>query len=121
MPAGRYIVRFSSQPAPWTLKSAMLNGRDIADVPVTLDAADLSGLVVTFTDRPATIAGSIRAFSTTGLPAGEYFVVGINSAQTVNWQGPAFWQRLSRVATRTMLADGQSLSLTLTTVDGIVR
>lgn len=45
---------------PWTLKSAMANGRDIADVPLEIRPnEDVSGLVVTFTDRPTELAGSV--------------------------------------------------------------
>jgi hypothetical protein len=44
----------------WTLKSAMLNGRDVADLPFEVRPnEDASGLVVTFTDRPTEISGSV--------------------------------------------------------------
>lgn len=44
----------------WALKSVMANGRDIADA--TLDmrsGVDVSNVVVTFTDRPAEISGTV--------------------------------------------------------------
>jgi hypothetical protein len=51
------------QPLPgsaWTLKSAMFNGRDVADLPFDVRPnEDASGLVVTFTDRPTEISGSV--------------------------------------------------------------
>ena len=58
LPPGRYQV-LANAPG-WTLKAAMLNGRDVADVPLDLEAADLGGLVVTFFDRPSQISGTVR-------------------------------------------------------------
>ena len=44
----------------WALKSAMLGGRDIADVPFDVrPGEDVSGIVVTFTDRPTELSGSV--------------------------------------------------------------
>ena len=60
VPAGQYVLR-ANPPAGWTLKGAFLNGRDLSDAPFELDTRDLTGVVLTFTDRPSTIAGSVRA------------------------------------------------------------
>jgi hypothetical protein len=47
-------------PGAWTLKSVMANGRDIADAPLDIKAGtDVSGVVVTFTDRPAELSGTV--------------------------------------------------------------
>lgn len=44
----------------WTLKSAMLSGRDVVDLPFEVRPnEDAAGLVVTFTDRPTEISGSL--------------------------------------------------------------
>lgn len=44
----------------WTLKSVMVNGRDIADAAIDMKAgADLSGVVATFTDTPAELSGTV--------------------------------------------------------------
>jgi len=44
----------------WVLKSAMLGGRDIADAAIDIKPGeDVSGIVVTFTDRPTEIAGTV--------------------------------------------------------------
>ncbi len=44
----------------WTLKSVLANGRDIADAPIEIRAGvDLSGVVVTFTDRPSELSGTV--------------------------------------------------------------
>ena len=44
----------------WTLKSAMFNGRDVSDLPFEVrPSEDAAGMVVTFTDRPTEISGSL--------------------------------------------------------------
>jgi hypothetical protein len=43
----------------WYLESAIYDGRDIADLPIDLVNKDLDGVVITFTDRPSAIAGSV--------------------------------------------------------------
>jgi hypothetical protein len=44
----------------WTVESAMYQGRDIADVPIDVSGGDIAGIVVTLTDRPAEIVGTVR-------------------------------------------------------------
>src|SRR5262249_16840738 len=57
MPPGRYTV---SGGAPgWILKSVMAGGRDIADLPIDLEA-DVTGVVVTFFDRPSQMSGAVK-------------------------------------------------------------
>ena len=44
----------------WTLKSAMFNGRDVSDLAFDLKPnEDAAGMIVTFTDRPTEISGSV--------------------------------------------------------------
>jgi hypothetical protein len=62
LPPGRYYVRITGAPAGWTMKSAMLNGRDISNVPVMLDR-DFTTLMVTFTDAPSTLSGQVQSSS----------------------------------------------------------
>ena len=57
---GKYVVRVLNPPGGWTLKSVMLGATDVADLPLELDARDLSGLVVTFVDRSTELQGSVR-------------------------------------------------------------
>jgi uncharacterized protein (DUF2141 family) len=60
--------------AGWTLKSAVLNGRDLADVPFDVKPGDdVTGLVVTFTDRGAAISG--RLIDAGGKPITRYSIV----------------------------------------------
>ncbi len=55
-------------PGAWVLKSAMLNGRDISDVPLEVSANDdVSGIVATFTDHPTELSGTVQDQAGKGL------------------------------------------------------
>lgn len=60
VPPGRYVIRVSPIPAGWFFKGAMFQGRDVADTPLELESKDVSGIVITFTDRPSSISGTVR-------------------------------------------------------------
>ena len=60
VPGGRYILRVNDQVSGWTFKSAMYQGRDISGAPIEVSSSDLQGIVLTFTDRPASLAGTVR-------------------------------------------------------------
>ena len=74
LPGGRYVLRFPSPPPGFALKSATLDGRNIANAPVSLDR-DMSGLVVTFTDRPSELYGQVRNASGIADPAATVLIV----------------------------------------------
>ena len=59
--------------ARWTLKSAILNGRDLADSAFEVKAgSDVTGLAITFTDRAAQISG--RLVDAGGRPITRYSI-----------------------------------------------
>jgi hypothetical protein len=58
--------------SPWVLKSAVVGSVDALDVPIAL-RTDVSGAVITFTDRPTELTGSL--LDADGKPALEYFIV----------------------------------------------
>lgn len=58
LPGGRYFIRATGAPQGWSFKSATHDGRDLADVPLDA-AADLAGVVITFTDRPSELTGTV--------------------------------------------------------------
>ena len=60
---GAYFLRVVSNLPGWTFESAMLDGRDISNVPVVVDRS-LSGVVVAFTARPSEVNG--RVLNATG-------------------------------------------------------
>lgn len=55
---GRYLVRVNTPPG-WFLKSAVVSGRDVSDEPLEVGETDIGGIIVTLTDRPNEITGSV--------------------------------------------------------------
>jgi hypothetical protein len=47
------------------------------------------------------------SYQVTALPEGEYFVAAIPDEEAEDWMNPALLERISRVATRLHLADGE--------------
>lgn len=60
VPRGRYFIRQGfGMPEPWVVKSAMVGGRDAFDTVVEIGGPDLA-MVLTYTDRPARVTGTVR-------------------------------------------------------------
>ncbi len=60
IPAGRRFIRVPSPPAGWSLKSVIVDGRDVADEPLDVrNGQTISRVQVVLTDRLATVAGSV--------------------------------------------------------------
>jgi protocatechuate 3,4-dioxygenase beta subunit len=82
---GRYRLHASIAAAPgappgqgWILKSVTLNGRDVSDEPFPIAAGQqIDGVVVTFTDRPTELTGTL--FDSTGKPAPGFYVVAFST------------------------------------------
>jgi len=151
---GRYFIRTSNGAPGWpTLKSVVVNGVDVTDLPFIVEATDLNGLVLTHTDTPAaTLSGTLTgvrnpsdtdlsvivfpsdrkywtdplagarrfrtaplsragAYTLSGLPSGEYFVVVAPDDATVDWQEATRLEVLSRTAQRVQVADGDKKTL----------
>jgi hypothetical protein len=70
---GRYLVT-ATDPEGWLLKSAVIGGRDAADIPIEI-APDtrIENAVVTFTNRATQVTGRLQAAG--GRPVSEYSVV----------------------------------------------
>jgi hypothetical protein len=69
----RYRVT-GTAPAGWFLQSAMLGGKDVADVPFDIGAGqDIAGLVVTFSEVQTELAGLLTDGA--GRPAPQLYVV----------------------------------------------
>jgi hypothetical protein len=61
VPSGRYVVNVAGISFPgWVFKEARYQGRDLTDVPIDMGSADIGGVVLTFTDRPASLGGLVR-------------------------------------------------------------
>jgi hypothetical protein len=55
---GRYLIRVNP-PRGWTLRSAMVGGRDMSDTAVEIRDEDLGNVVISFTDRSADVSGTV--------------------------------------------------------------
>jgi hypothetical protein len=60
-PPGRYLVTASSPGPQWMLASVRVDGIDASDQALTIGSTDLTDVVITFTDKPTTFSGSVRA------------------------------------------------------------
>lgn len=70
---GRYRLTASGAPG-WTLASSVVSGQDTLDFPLEVKPThSVSGAVLTFTDRPTEIAGTI--VDEKGQPASEYTII----------------------------------------------
>ncbi len=58
VPVGRYLLRVGA-PQNWSLRSATVGGRDITDLPIELRDGDIDNVVITFTDKPTNLSGSV--------------------------------------------------------------
>jgi protocatechuate 3,4-dioxygenase beta subunit len=99
---GSYVVRAeaaaSADGARWFLKSAIVDGRDLADYPwaAPADGTELSGLVVIVSDRMAEIAG--RLVDATGQPVTRYSIVVVTTDRAL-WLPTARRIRAAQPAT----------------------
>jgi hypothetical protein len=80
-PPGRYTLSVrGSVPSGWTLKSAVVNGRDVLTAPLEITGADLGGAVLTYTDKSTQVSGVVR-----GAATGENAVVLIYPVDVKTW------------------------------------
>jgi hypothetical protein len=71
--------------AQWTLKSALVNGRDVLDFPLAIEPnQDVAGASLVFTDRTQEVSGTIQDVS--GRPTSDFTIV-VYSADRRYW-GP---------------------------------
>ena len=60
---GRYIVRPNFVFPGWTIKSITVGGRNVIDDPLDIGSSDVSGVMITMTDRPTEVSGTVRTSS----------------------------------------------------------
>lgn len=82
VPPGKYFIRVNGAYQNWTFLSAQVNGRDASVVPVDLESNDVSGVVITFTDRPNELSGQV-----TGDGSLETSAVLIFPTESAAWVG----------------------------------
>jgi hypothetical protein len=77
---GRYrVVATVPNPAAagpaWSVRSVVLGGRDITDLPIDIAPGDAPSMTVTFTDQVSELSGTLTTAS--GQPATDYFVIAL--------------------------------------------
>ena len=88
LPAGPHLIRPNGGQRGWTLRSVVVDGRDITDAPVDLRPGQrLSNVTITFSDKVNEITGTIT--SDRGVPVTEYTALAFSTDQT-------FWRPQSR-------------------------
>jgi len=94
---GRYTLTPAGWPVlQWKAKSVIADGRDVSDAPIDLDSSDLTNVTITFTDKPASIAGVVH--TTSGAPDQNAIVVGF-PADPRGWIAPALHVFTTRAST----------------------
>ena len=63
----------AAQRGIWTLRSAVVDGRDLLDEVIDGANIRLSGVTLTYSDQPTSLSGTFQSAS--GQPAAQYFVV----------------------------------------------
>jgi Carboxypeptidase regulatory-like domain len=92
-PPGRYTLSVPSPSPQWSLKSITVGGKDAFGVPLELGANDLAGVVVTFSDQPTEISGTVGAG---GLASGAEAQVVAFPADVQSWIAGGMSVRRSR-------------------------
>ena len=61
VPPGSYVVNVAGLAFPsWVFKATRYQGRDVTDRPIEMTSADVSGVIITLTDKPSTLRGTLR-------------------------------------------------------------
>lgn len=101
---GKWRVTAASLPPNWSLRSAVLAGRDTLDAPIEVRPGQtIADLTVTLTDRPTSITGTI--FDAAGQPTSEYSMVAFSTDR-------ALWTVPRRVSSVTRLSSDGRFSIT---------
>jgi hypothetical protein len=75
---GKWRVTAASLPTGWSLRSAVLSGRDTLDVPLEVRLGQpVSNLTVAMTNRPTELTGAVS--DATGQPTSEYSMVAFST------------------------------------------
>jgi hypothetical protein len=94
---GRYTLSSSFEAGGWWLRSVIIDGRDVLDVPLEIGpASDVAGAVATFTDRHSALTGTLQ--TPAGLPASDYFVA-VFPADSTLWRPSARRIQFARPST----------------------
>jgi hypothetical protein len=88
VPTGPHLIRPQGNMRGWSLKSVVLDGRDITDTPIEIRAGQaLSNVAITFTDKVSEVNGTIT--TETGTPMPDYTVLAFPT-------DPSLWRPQAR-------------------------
>jgi hypothetical protein len=80
----------------WLARTAMVGGKDLLDVGLTITDVDVANVVVTLSDKRASIGGVLS--TPAGRPALDYFIVAYTTDRTM-WRQPSRRVAVTRPAT----------------------
>jgi len=93
---GKWRVTGASLPPTWSLRSAVLDGRDTLDAPLDVRLGQpIADLTVTMTDRPTVLTGTI--LDAAGQPTSEYSIVAFSTDRTL-WTVPRRVSSVTRLS-----------------------
>jgi hypothetical protein len=96
--AYRFVTTWKAPGAgeKWTIRLSIANGREVLDAPLRVSANEPVEWTVTFTDRPASLTGTL--VNPSGRAATEYYIL-VFSADRAHWTPGSRRIRMTRPAT----------------------
>jgi hypothetical protein len=79
---GEYVVRISSTPSGWFVKSVTVAGRDVSDTPLIVSSTSEPIVTITLTDRATELMGTVR--DARNLPVAGATVIAIPAGSAPN-------------------------------------
>jgi len=71
-PAGKYLVNAGSPTSQgWIVRSVVADGRDVTNDPLELRDADISNVVITYTDKIAQVSGTVHVAQGAAMGSGS--------------------------------------------------
>ena len=90
---GRYIVKWPEALAPWSVESVRIAARDVSDAAFDIIDEDIADLVITFTDQPASLGGTVRSTAAVADPDASVFLFPTDRSR---WRDAAATPRVVR-------------------------
>jgi protocatechuate 3,4-dioxygenase beta subunit len=90
-PPGRYLINVADPGPEWAIKSIQGSGLNLLDRPLELDADDITGVVVTFTDRIAELSGTVSGAGSANDDVTVVVFPGDYQAWIANGRSPRRW------------------------------
>ncbi len=93
---GTYRLNVTPPSGTWRLRSAIVGGRDVLDYPLTFTEGDLAGATLVFSERHASLSGTVQ--DAAGRPVLDLAVV-VVPADSALWRPDSRRVRVTRPAT----------------------